>query len=193
MLSYYFSIIGTKDNPLYELEFSSFKSSSPTPGQSQFSASVKEILPFVTHSALDIVEDATWSTNQFSLGRIDSFYGLVINAFITQGNIKFLLCYDTNAAASGSGSGSGVGGVGGSGSGAGIVPGPGVGAASHVLSSSSSSISGSKNDDNSIKQFFMEVNDLYVKCLLNPLYAVNDAIISPDFDLKVKILAKKYL
>lgn len=189
MLSYYFTIIGTKDNPLYELEFSSFKSSSPTPGQSQFGTKVKEILPFVTHSALDIVEDATWSTNQFSLGRIDSFYGLLINAFITQGNIKFLLCYDTNSSSSngGSSSGSGVG------SAAGKAPGPGVGTTSHALSTSSVSISTSKNDDNSIKQFFMEVNDLYVKCLLNPLYSVNDPIVSPDFDLKVKVLAKKYL
>jgi len=32
-----------------------------------------------------------------------------------------------------------------------------------------------------------------VKCLLNPFYSVNDAILSPEFDLKVKLLARKYL
>ncbi|CAK7895620.1 trafficking protein particle complex subunit 20 [[Candida] anglica] len=171
MSSYYFTIIGTRDNPLYELEFSSFKSNSLAavygnnviPGQSQFSANVKEILPFISHSSLDIVEDATWSSNQFSLGRIDSFYGLSVNAFVTQGNIKFILCYDSPGTNS-----NGVAGVG-------------------------STTSSSKNDDNAIKQFFTEVNELYVKCLLNPLYSVNDAIKSPDFDLKIKLSARKYL
>lgn len=166
MSSYYFTIIGTRDNPLYELEFSSFKTTSPSstitnkvPGRSNFPNSVKEILPFISNSSLDLIEDIQWSTNQFSLGKIDSFYGLLINAFITQGNIKFLLCYDLN---SGNPSGGG----------------------SNLQS---------KNEDNSIKQFFMEVNELYVKCLLNPFYSVNDAIISPDFDLRLKMLARKYL
>lgn len=90
---------------------------------------------------------------------MDSFYGLQVNAFITQGSIKFVLCFDNN------GSGN--------------------------LLSNSSGIN--KYDDNSIRQFFVEANDLYVKCLMNPFYSVNDAITSPDFDLKVKMLARKYL
>ncbi|KAH3686871.1 hypothetical protein WICPIJ_002155 [Wickerhamomyces pijperi] len=49
-----------------------------------------------------------------------------------------------------------------------------------------------KNED-SIKQFFMDLNDLYVKTLLNPFYKVNDVISSSVFDLKVKACAKKYL
>lgn len=167
MASYYFTIIGTRDNPLYELEFSSFKSASNSaastnniPGRSNFPGSVKEILPFISNSSIDLIEDIQWSTKEFSLGKIDSFYGLLINAFITQGNIKFLLCYDLNSGNSNSSGGSNL---------------------------------QSKNEDNSIKQFFMEVNELYVKCLLNPFYSVNDAIISPDFDLKLKMLARKYL
>ena len=110
MSSYYFTIIGTRDNPLYELEFSSFKtavssstSTNNIPGRSNFPTSVKEILPFISNSSLDLIEDIQWSTNQFSLGKIDSFYGLLINAFITQGNIKFLLCYDLNGGNPGSG------------------------------------------------------------------------------------------
>lgn len=204
-MSYYFTIIGTKDNPLYEFEFSSFKSSitsnivsssSPSlsfPGQSQFHNQIKEILPFVTHSSLDIIEDVSWATNQFSLGRIDSFYGLVINAFITQGNIKLILCVDTGAASSStSTSGNANSSNGGNST-------HSIGASSSIphLGSSSASAGASatisKSDDNLIKQFFMEVNDLYVKCLLNPLYAVNEPITSPDFDFKVKQLARKYL
>ncbi|ODV77617.1 transport protein particle 20 kDa subunit [Suhomyces tanzawaensis NRRL Y-17324] len=157
MTSYYFSIIGTRDNPVYEFEFSSFKNSlamstsTSVPGKSQFSASIKEMLPFISNSSLDIIEDAQWTTNLFYLGKIDSFYGLLVNAFITQGNIKFVLCYDVSNGTT------------------------------------------QKYDDSSIKQFFIEANDLYVKCLLNPFYSVNDAIVSPDFDLRLKLIAKKYL
>lgn len=151
MSSYYFTIIGTKDAPLYELEFSSFKlSSHQIPGKSQFPPNIKEILPFITHSSLDLIEESQWSNNQYNLGKIDSFYGISINAFITQGNIKFIMCYDNNSG-------------------------------------------NNKYDESSIKQFFVEVNDLYVKVLMNPFYSVNDAITSPDFDLKVKLLARKYL
>lgn len=158
MSSYYFTIIGTRDNPLYELEFSSFKStsSSQTPGCPNFSPNLKEILPFITNSSLDIIEDVQWTTNQFNLGKIDSFYGLQINAFITQGNIKLVLCHDLTTGSGGSG----------------------------LLA---------KSDENSIRQFFMEANEIYVKCLLNPFYSVNDAIISPEFDVKMKMLARKYL
>lgn len=161
MTSYYFSIIGTRDNPIYEFEFSSFKSNNSTnliPGRAQFSPEVKEILPFVANSSLDLVEDAQFNTQMFSLGKIDTFYGLEISAFVTQGNIKFILCYERS---DGDAQGS-----------------------SNPLS---------KYDENSIKQFFMDANELYVKCLLNPFYSVNDAITSPDFDLRLKMIARKYL
>lgn len=157
MSSYYFTIIGTQDNPIYEVEFSSFKnipSSTTTapyvPGKSQFQPSIKELLPFIANSSLDLIEESQWSSTPLHLGKVDSFYGLLVNAFLTQGNIKLILCYDGN-------------------------------------------VSGSKSEENSIKQFFIEINELYVKNLLNPFYSVNDPIISPEFDLKVKLLAKKYL
>ncbi|CUM67852.1 uncharacterized protein PRCAT00005561001 [Priceomyces carsonii] len=162
MSSYYFTIIGTRDNPLYELEFSTFKGNGTAqqlqyiPGKTQFSPSIREILPFISNSSLDLIEDAQWSTNQFYLGKVESFYGLLVNAFITQGNIKFILCYDLN--------------------------GPGTNGTGLQ-----------KHDENSIKQFFIETNELYVKCLMNPFYSVNDAICSPDFDLRIKLLARKYL
>ncbi|KAL6453899.1 TRS20 Trafficking protein particle complex subunit 20 [Candida maltosa Xu316] len=150
--SYYFTIIGTKDNPLYELEFSSFKNTSVSsadttvniPGKSQFPQSTKELLPFIANSSLDLIDDQTYNNSILNLGKIDQFYGLSINAYILQSQVKFLLCYNCK-------------------------------------------------EETSIKQFFQEVNELYVKCLMNPFYNVNDAIISPDFDLKIKQLARKYL
>ena len=147
--SYYFSIIGTKDNPLYELEFSSFKSGNISttdnvPGKSQFPQSTKELLPFIANSSLDLIDDQAFTTNVLNLGKIDQFYGLSINAYVLQSQVKFILCYNSK-------------------------------------------------EESTIKQFFQEVNELYTKCLMNPFYNVDDAIVSPDFDLKIKQLARKYL
>lgn len=50
----------------------------------------------------------------------------------------------------------------------------------------------SKNEE-SIRQFFFDVYDLYVKTLLSPFYFVNQPITSPLFDQKVRLLARKYL
>lgn len=160
MSSYYFTIIGTRDSPIYELEFSSFKASnfsststtSWVPGRSQFQPNIREMLPFIANSSLDMIEDLQWSTNQFNLGKIDAFYGLLVSGYISQGNIKFILCYDNN-----------------------------------------SNLQAQKLDENTMKQFFIEAHDLYTKCLLNPFYKVNDPITSPDFDLKIKLLTRKYL
>lgn len=161
MSSYYFAVIGTRDNPVYELEFSSFKSStSQVVGEPHFSNKVKELLPFISNSSLDLVEDAQWLTNGLHLGRVDSFFGVLVNAFITQGNIKFILCSEGA---------------------------PTSGSSLELITSSS------KHDDVSIKHFFSETYDLYVKTLLSPFYSVNDPIVSPDFDHRVKALAKKYL
>lgn len=159
---YYFVIVGTTDTPVYEVIFPSFKSGSHSPGA--FPSNIEQMLPFVANLALDLVQDAQWLTNSLYLSKVDTFYGLVVNAYVTQGNIKFLLCYDngTNSV---------------------------LDAGSTSLSSSSTS----KHDDAAIRQFFIDIHDLYVKCSLSPFYNVNDAITSPDFDLKVKLLAKKHL
>ncbi len=47
--------------------------------------------------------------------------------------------------------------------------------------------------DDSVKTFFQEVHELYIKVLLNPLYTVGSPITSPIFDARVKALAKKHL
>lgn len=154
MASYYFTIIGTRDNPLYELEFSSFRSVPPGSfaGKAQFAPKVKELLPFITNLSLDLVEDAQWGSSAFHLGNIDSFYGLSVSAFITQGNIKFMLCHD-----------------------------------------GAKDLGGAARDDAAIKLFFYESYDLYVKALLNPFYDVEDPLLLPDFDYRLKLLARKHL
>ncbi|KAI5955710.1 TRS20 [Candida jiufengensis] len=180
MSSYYFVIIGTQDNPIYETELSSSSSknsnlsnssssnssiinttsttnssinnSSNTSStannlnQSNFPTSTREILPFIANASLDLIEDQMWSTQLLNLGKIDQFYSIFINAYLTQGNIKFILCHNNTT-----------------------------------------------KDENSIKSFFQDINELYVKVLMNPFYNLNDSILVPDFDNKIKLLAKKYL
>ena len=108
------------------------------------SQSTKELLPFIANSSLDLIDDQAFTTNVLNLGKIDQFYGLSINAYVLQSQVKFILCYNSK-------------------------------------------------EESTIKQFFQEVNELYTKCLMNPFYNVDDAIVSPDFDLKIKQLARKYL
>lgn len=58
--TYYFAIVGTNDNPLYETELSSSSKST-----SNFDASTKDdhrhLNQFIIHSALDVVEEVQWN------------------------------------------------------------------------------------------------------------------------------------
>lgn len=44
-----------------------------------------------------------------------------------------------------------------------------------------------------IRQFFTEVQEVYVKCLMNPFYEVDMRITSVVFDSRVRAAARKYL
>lgn len=50
-----------------------------------------------------------------------------------------------------------------------------------------------KNLEENIRQFCIEMNEIYVKKILSPFYELNSPIRSKVFDLKVRQLAKKYL
>lgn len=61
-MSYYFAIVGTQDNPLFEYEFGTSKQGGD--GQSRFSEQVRHLNQFILHSSLDIVEEVQWSHGQ---------------------------------------------------------------------------------------------------------------------------------
>ncbi|EGS20434.1 uncharacterized protein CTHT_0022640 [Thermochaetoides thermophila DSM 1495] len=61
-MSYYFAIIGTQDNPLFEYEFGTSKQGGD--GQARFGEQARHLNQFILHSSLDIVEELQWTTGQ---------------------------------------------------------------------------------------------------------------------------------
>ena len=61
-MSYYFAIVGTKDNPLFELEFGTSKQGGD--GVARFPAEARQLNPFIVHASLDIVEEVQWLNPQ---------------------------------------------------------------------------------------------------------------------------------
>jgi trafficking protein particle complex subunit 2 len=48
-----------------------------------------------------------------------------------------------------------------------------------------------RTDEGTVKQFFQDVHELYLKVLLNPFYQLNGPITSVSFDARVKGLARR--
>ncbi|KAI9308498.1 trafficking protein particle complex subunit 2-like protein [Cunninghamella echinulata] len=50
-----------------------------------------------------------------------------------------------------------------------------------------------QKSEDSIKNFFNEVYEQYIKVLMNPFYEKNSTITSPPFDNRVKMIARRFL
>lgn len=61
-MSYYFAIIGTQDNPLFEYEFGTAKQGGD--GVARFAEQARHLNQFIVHSSLDIVEEVQWGSGQ---------------------------------------------------------------------------------------------------------------------------------
>src|ERR1700710_1289956 len=62
IMSYYFAIIGTQDNPLFEYEFGTAKQGGD--GVARFPEQARHMNQFIVHSSLDIVEEVQWGNGQ---------------------------------------------------------------------------------------------------------------------------------
>ncbi|KAK3808467.1 MAG: Sedlin [Benniella sp.] len=97
----YFVMIGTKDNPIYEAEFASVNTARSVSGGAAIPEARREefrhLNQFIAHSALDMIEDLQWNTNQMYLKAIDKFNERFISAYLTAGNIKMLLLHDAKS------------------------------------------------------------------------------------------------
>lgn len=100
-MSYYFVIIGTQDNLIFEYEFGTAKQGGD--GIARFPEQARHMNQFIVHSSLDIVEETQWGTGQMwvqliKCGRgwrlifsrylkcIDKFFNNYISCFITGGS-----------------------------------------------------------------------------------------------------------
>nr|POF18002.1 trafficking protein particle complex subunit 2 [Quercus suber] len=88
-MSYYFSIIGTRDNPLFELDFGTSKIGGD--GIARFRDEAKHMNQFIVHAALDMVEEQQWINKDLYLRKVDTFQNNHIHCFLTGGNVKFML------------------------------------------------------------------------------------------------------
>ncbi|KAF2196851.1 Sedlin [Delitschia confertaspora ATCC 74209] len=184
-MSYYFCIIGTKDNPLFEHEFGTSRSGGD--GVSRFSQSDRSLNPFIIHSSLDIVEEVQWGPSSTSgsapmyLKHIDKYAHNYISCWITGGNVKFLLLTRPSDAALPGAVGGGAGGVRGS-----LAGGRGG-----MLQGTYNPTSPATEE--AVKNFFFDVYDAWVKTIMNPFYGLDDRVTSPVFRQRVATAAKKYL
>ncbi|KXJ97475.1 Sedlin [Microdochium bolleyi] len=175
-MSYYFAIIGTQDNPLFEHEFGTSKQGGD--GQSHFSEQARHMNQFILHSSLDIVEEVQWGSGQMYLKIVDKFFNNYVSCFMTGNNMKFLLLHQpTNAA--------------------GVMGAGGAGTAGGTSSSRSSTSIGanptSPQAEEAIKSFMLEVYENWVKTLMSPFYSVNMEVRSPVFRQRVAAAGRKYL
>jgi len=78
-------IVGSRE-PLYEAEFST--------GPQSKTEDTAHLNQFILHSAMDMVDDAAQSTNNMYLRIVDRFNDQNVFAFVTAGNIRFLLLHE---------------------------------------------------------------------------------------------------
>ncbi|KAI1006029.1 hypothetical protein K3495_g2190 [Podosphaera aphanis] len=163
-MSYYFLIIGTRDNPVFEYEFGTSKQGGD--GVARFPEQARHMNQFIVHSSLDIVEEVQWGTGQMYLKCIDRFYNNHVSCFITGGNVKFLLLH---------------------------APSQLLVTNSSRSSTSIAANPTSSQTEEAIKQFFLDIYENWVKVIMNPFYQVNMEVRSPIFKARVAAAGKKYL
>ncbi|RFU25631.1 hypothetical protein B7463_g10711, partial [Scytalidium lignicola] len=181
-MSYYFAIIGTQDNPIFEYEFGTAKQGGD--GIARFQEQARHMNQFIVHSSLDIVEEVQWSTGQMYLKCVDRFYNNYVSCFMTGGSksstaqldlyslsdvaldVKFLLLHSP------------------------IQP-----AATSTTRASTSIAANptSPQTEEAVKLFFTEVYENWVKTIMSPFYQVNMEVKNPIFRSRVAAAGKKYL
>lgn len=164
-MSYYFAIIGTQDNPLFEYEFGTSKQGGD--GQSRFTDQARHLNQFILHSSLDIVEEVQWTTKELYLKAIDKFFSSYISCFITGSNIKLLLLHQP-------------------------LPANAPGGTTRNSTSVGANPTSPQTEE-AIRNFFTEVYENYVKASMSPFYKANQEIKSPMFRARVAAAGRKYL
>ncbi|MCJ1421840.1 TRAPP subunit [Xylographa parallela] len=197
-MSYYFCIVGTKDNPIFELEFGTSKQGGD--GIARFPTEARQLNPFIVHASLDIVEEVQWLNSQMYLKRVDHFASSHVSCFLTPASVKFMLLHlphPPNTAPSTVSASQNPN----------IFPpfGPYTTTTppSSLLRASTSSSSGntaaipnnptSPQTEEALRLFFTEVYEAWVKAVMNPFQNINKTLGSPVFKARVVTAGRKFL
>ncbi|KAI9823002.1 MAG: TRAPP subunit [Thelocarpon impressellum] len=166
-MSYYFAIVGTRDNPLFEHEFGTSKQGGD--GIARFPEQARHMNQFVVHSSLDMVEEVQWASGQMYLKVVDRFYNNYVSCFLTGGNIKFLLLHAPSTSL------------------------PTSSASSSRNSTSVAANPTSPATEEAIRQFFADVYEVWVKTAMSPFFHADMEVRSPVFRARIAAAGKKYL
>ena len=199
-MSFYFTIIGTKDNPLFVHEFGTSKQGGD--GVARFREEARHMNPFIVHSSLDILEEIQWGSGAMCVIRpcnppqiplkanappprylrtIDRHQSSHISAFLTGDNIKFLLLSTPDVPAQGSSNSSSTGLQ------------QAVGSRARANAAFASFNPTSPATEEAIKNFFLEVYDAWVKTVMSPFWRPDAEVGSPVFRSRVMAAARKFL
>ncbi|KAK0511576.1 hypothetical protein JMJ35_006149 [Cladonia borealis] len=191
-MSYYFCIVGTRDQPLFELEFGTSKQGGD--GIARFSQEARHMNPFIVHSSLDFVDEMQWTNNQMYLKRVDQFASSHISTFLTPTSTRFMLLHlphPPNTAPQSTASPNSF---------PPFTPYTSTPASTTTGSRSSSSSSTSipnnptsPQTEEAIRAFFGEVFEVWIKAIMSPFGSVEGKLGSPVFRQRVVAAGKKYL
>jgi hypothetical protein len=187
-MSYTFSILSPLDVPLFTHDFGTSRSGGT--GVANYTPAERALVPFILHSALDIVEEVQWGPSTSSgsapmyLKHIDKYQNCYVSCWITGGNTRFLLLTRPRDESLGLTSG-GAGGARGTLAGGRAALGGGTGLYNP----------NSPATEEAVKNFMVDVYEAWVKTIMNPFFAVGngEVIKSPVFRQRVATAAKKYL
>ncbi|MBE7180907.1 MAG: hypothetical protein INR71_06815 [Terriglobus roseus] len=172
-MSYYFAIVGTQDNPLFEHEFGTSRSGGD--GVARFREEARHMNQFVVHGSLDVVDEAQWAAaGAMYLRHVDRFHNNYVSCFAAAAGARFMLLHNPDTHA-------------------GPKAGAGAGAARAYGQASSTYNPAAPAVEEAIKNFFVEVYEVWVKTVMNPFYKKEGKVTSPVFRARVAAAARKYL